>query len=74
MTTNNKAAMLFHDTSDWCHLCGSRKAPTVDIWYPDNAEHDSAVAPGPQHSGRHYIRICGACAHRIQDIAQNKEI
>jgi hypothetical protein len=70
-----KAAMQLHYRSDdWCHFCGERKAPTVDIWYPDNAEHDSAVEPGPLHSGRHYIRICSTCARRIQDVADKKDV
>lgn len=62
----NKAAMQRHgSSSDWCHLCGVRSSFTADIWYPENAEHDPPVEPGPPHAGRKYIRICDECARRI---------
>jgi hypothetical protein len=45
-TIPHKAAMSAHRSHDWCHLCGVRSSLTVDVWYPDNAEHDPPVKPG----------------------------
>lgn len=39
--------------TDWCHICGKRRLG-VDIWYPENAEHDT--------KNTKYIRICDACS------------
>ena len=46
-----------HHSIDWCHICGERSAPLVDVWYPENAEHGG-------HDSR-YIRICAQCAQRL---------
>ena len=48
---------------DWCHICGARSDNTVDVWYPQNAEH----ATKKQHKAQIgpdilYVRICGECA------------
>ena len=55
-----------HHTSpeckDWCHLCGMRKNNLSDIWYPENAEHDTKAAK--------YVRICDDCSYRITQAAQ----
>lgn len=42
-----KAAMQKHGHNDWCHLCGKRNDNNVGIWFPENAEHDAPVKPGP---------------------------
>ena len=40
---------------DWCHLCGRRAAPNVEVWYRPNAEH-------PHVGGADiYFRICRLC-------------
>ena len=46
-----------HATKDWCHLCGERSTPSVDVWYPENAEHSKV--------NTEYIRICLACSQLI---------
>lgn len=46
---------------DWCHVCGKRSNPTVDVWYPENAEHGG--------SNVHYLRICSECGTNIVKIA-----
>lgn len=43
----------YHGNNDWCHVCGERHYATVDITYPENAEHDK--------SDKKYIRICSNC-------------
>lgn len=52
--------------NDWCHICGSREHRTVDIWYPQNAEHatdeQAAAQRGPDIK---YIRICSHCAQAV---------
>lgn len=47
-----------HNIGDWCHLCGKRAAPCVDVWYPENAEHDDTDTK--------YIRICRVCIGALQ--------
>ncbi|MGC8639016.1 MAG: hypothetical protein ACP5XB_03955 [Isosphaeraceae bacterium] len=32
-----------HTSDDWCHICGTRQALNVDIWYPKNAEHERVI-------------------------------
>lgn len=65
-----KYAMHRHGQwNDWCHLCGERSDTTVDIWYPENAEHDEPVNPGLPHEGRKYIRVCKDCGERIAEVA-----
>ena len=49
------------ESRDWCHLCGWRTSPLADIWYPDNAEHQTANTK--------YIRICVSCGERIANVA-----
>jgi hypothetical protein len=44
-----------HILVDWCHLCGKRSSPSVDVWYMNNAEH-----PNPNER-TYYIRICKSC-------------
>jgi hypothetical protein len=51
------ATIWKHAPGDWCHICGSRHSATVDIQYPDNAEHETI--------NRKYVRICGGCAEAI---------
>lgn len=53
------AAIGFHGREDWCHICGEREGngDLVDIWYPENAEHDRECV--------NYIRICKNCGIRI---------
>lgn len=54
--------VIYHDSPrDWCHLCGKRKYPTADIWFPENAEHNK--------KNTRYIRVCSECAETIRDIA-----
>ena len=46
--------------NDWCHVCGERDGSgTVDIHYPENAEHEPEAVRGPRST---YIRICERCA------------
>lgn len=47
-----------HAPNDWCHICGDRSNDTVDVWYPENAEHD-------KEDTMKYIRICMNCAEKI---------
>lgn len=49
--------ILKHAPNDWCHICGNRGNDTVDVWYPENAEHDKEDTK--------YIRICVNCAEKI---------
>ena len=49
-----------HDTHDWCHLCGFRSQPLVDVWYTGNAEHGGPI--------NNYIRICSGCIDNMRDI------
>lgn len=44
----------YHGEGDWCHVCGRRDCPTVDIYFPINAEHNRALL--------RMIRICADCA------------
>ena len=46
-----------HGVLDWCHICGKRDNPLADVWYPENAEHDTKDTK--------YIRICVVCANMI---------
>jgi hypothetical protein len=64
-----KAAMQKHGSHDWCHLCGLRSEKCVDVWYPDNAEHDPPVRPGLPGADRRYVRICAVCGERIASVA-----
>ena len=50
--------ILRKDSEDWCHLCGDRTRPLVDVWYPENAEHDDDETE--------YIRICKGCVDAMQ--------
>ena len=50
----NKLVISVHDY-DWCHLCGERTEPLLDIFYPENAEHHPRTIDGK------YIRICKDC-------------
>lgn len=68
-TIPHKAAMSAHRFHDWCHLCGVRSALTVDIWYPDNAEHDPPVRPGVPTSQLRYVRVCEACGLWVAAVA-----
>ncbi len=52
-----------HYTNDWCHLCGKRKDTCVDIWYPQNAEHEK--------NDTCYVRICSECARKILEAISN---
>jgi hypothetical protein len=45
--------MTYHGNTDSCHICGERHYATVDIFYPENAEHDK--------SEKRYLRICSSC-------------
>lgn len=51
---------------DWCHLCGRRRTPTLDIWYPENAEHQELI--GPRSKNTRYIRVCKLCVSRMQHL------
>ena len=53
------AATFFED---WCHLCGLRTTPLVEVVYPKNAEHG-----GPKTE---YIRICWDCIGVMQKTLQ----
>ena len=55
--------VIQHDSlaNDWCHLCGKRKHPTADIWFPENAEHE--------RKNTRYVRICSNCAEKIGRVA-----
>lgn len=57
MSTLNKCV---HE--DWCHVCGIRRNQIVNIWYPENAEHD----PDPKQR----IRICVVCADLVYRVAK----
>jgi hypothetical protein len=59
-----KTEPKFHE---WCHFCGGRDTgPFAEVWYPDNAEHETV--------DRHYIRFCSACVGRIHaQVAQTSE-
>lgn len=49
-----------HAANDWCHLCGRREWPTLDVWYPANAEHD-----GPTTA--RYLRVCSLCLDELSN-------
>jgi len=51
------ATISKHAAGDWCHICGSRYSATVDISYPDNAEHET--------KNTKYVRICAGCAEAV---------
>lgn len=63
-----KAFMAKHSATDWCHVCGARGEATVDIWFPPNAEHDAPVELPTR--GARYLRICKACASRMQAVIE----
>jgi hypothetical protein len=65
------ADMVFHEADDWCHLCGRRDEPLVDIWYAENAENDRPAKRGTPRPEL-YIRICAGCGDRIGRVARNK--
>jgi hypothetical protein len=44
---------------DWCHLCGENQTPSLDLWFPENAEHG-----GPKDR---YLRMCWACARTLDN-------
>lgn len=48
--------------NDWCHLCGNRSPTSVDVFYPENAEH--ATVPNTK-----YVRICKPCAFQIIEVS-----
>lgn len=54
----------YHGNNDWCHLCGDRHYSTVDVRYPDNAEHEKA--------NKKYIRICSACIQQMLHIVSRE--
>lgn len=48
--------------NDWCHVCGRREDLLTNVWYPNNAEHDSEPTQR--------IRICAGCAEQIAGVAR----
>jgi len=52
--------MSYHGNNDWCHICGERHYATVDIRYPENAEHEK--------DDKKYIRICSSCIQQAMQI------
>ena len=52
--------MGYHESGDWCHVCGKRHYEAVDIFYPDNAEHEK--------KDKKYVRICSLCVQRAMSI------
>ncbi len=58
---------------DWCHLCGQRGPANADIWWAQNAEHSREITPGEALAASRYVRICGQCAARIVEAAQEAE-
>lgn len=56
------AAFALHTEHDWCHLCGKRTSLLVDVWYPENAERETAKA--------HYIRICNGCLTTMAEMCR----
>lgn len=58
--------MSFHESPDWCHLCGSREGKgLVDIWYSVNAEHLK------ENDGK-YVRICADCIYEAHKVVTSK--
>lgn len=53
---------------DWCHICGVRSEPCVDVWYPENSEHPRTNPP----EDKKYVRICKACLVLLTDIAEGR--
>src|SRR5688500_18789726 len=45
-------------SDDWCHVCGDRIKGHIEIWFPENAEHEKKKDK-PRTSN--YIRICKEC-------------
>jgi hypothetical protein len=52
--------------AEWCHFCGKRSTgPFIEVWYPDNAEHET--------NDSHYLRFCEACSHRIYELTAEQQ-
>ncbi len=54
-----------HYRDDWCHVCGRRTEPLIDVRYPENAEHG-----GPDSR---YIRICLTCVLDFKDMMEQRQ-
>lgn len=57
------ATMSIHPSHDWCHLCGHRSTPLIDIWFP---EHASSRNTKRGRENSRYIRICAECIDAMQ--------
>lgn len=68
------AYMKRKEDHDWCHCCGQRTAPFVEVWYPHNAEYDAlneqpspgTVGDGPERS--RFLRVCAGCVRNFGQV------
>jgi hypothetical protein len=44
--------------TDWCYFCGQRKARLVEVFFPENAEHEKKCTT-PETAD--YVRFCREC-------------
>jgi len=78
MSAKKVSQIFLKNMVDWCHICGHRSAPLLDIWYPHNAEHtllgvidEKDTNFGVRKQGKfnpcndNYVRICKECVSRM---------
>jgi hypothetical protein len=51
--------------NDWCHVCGERTQPHVEVWYPKNAEHEQKQTQ--------YMRICAYCVEVMSELTRHRQ-
>jgi len=62
---------LEHNSSDWCHVCGQRGKPQVDIVYSINAEMSSRRSSS---SLSEYFRICSECLEKANAVVKDNKV
>lgn len=67
----NLFTVSMHADDDWCHLCGHRDRPTVDVFYAANAEHALRNPEGHQDRPK-YFRVCDCCALAIEEASTRR--
>jgi hypothetical protein len=55
---------------DWCHFCGTRQRENVEVWFPDNAEHE--LVDVPIRGAQHFHRICADCGAAIAAVGRGE--
>lgn len=62
----------YHGEGDWCHLCGQKKVPQVNIWSPDPATFASWNKLQGVPYDTEFTRICINCINKMKDVLEKK--